>query len=129
MQQLILDGEVRVPIADPCRPDSDTEALEFLAGALSALRGQPTCRFGCAFELLEQVERGSRNNDHERGVWISSMDLGYCMQQILALCSFVGDQKITSHFSSPPNELPSNQGRDGNMLLIVIAVSREVERC
>ena len=57
MQQLILDGEVRVPIADPCRPDSDTEALEFLAGALSALRGQPTCRFGCAFELLEQVER------------------------------------------------------------------------
>ena len=99
MQQLILDGDVWVPIADPCGPDLDPQTLQFLAGALSALRGERACRSCFAFELLEQVERGSRDNDHELGGWILILDFGYCAQKLLALRSFVGHQEVTSHFS------------------------------
>lgn len=90
MQQVILDGDVWIPIANPCRANSDPYALQFLAGTLSALRGQSACRFCCAFEMLEQVERGSWNDDHELGAWILSVDLGYCVQQLRTLRSFVG---------------------------------------
>ncbi len=90
MSQLILDSDVWVPIADPCRPDWDPQALQFLARALSALRSKLARRFCGALELLEQVERGRRDNYHEVTPRILSVDFRCCLEQLLALRGFVG---------------------------------------
>jgi hypothetical protein len=68
------------------------------ASALGSLRGQPSCGFPCALELLEQLERGGWYDDHKFSVWIVCVDLGYRIQHFLALGSLVSNQEITSHW-------------------------------
>ena len=71
------------------------------ASALGSLRGQPSCRFRCALELLEQVERGSWDDNHEFSVWIACVNLCHGVQHFRTLGSLIGYQEITSHRSEP----------------------------
>jgi hypothetical protein len=71
------------------------------ASALGSLCGQPSRRLSSAFELLEQVERGSWDDNHELSLWIVCIDFGDGMQHFLALSSLISYQEITRHLSEP----------------------------
>src|SRR2546426_9301069 len=77
-----------------------------IAGCFALAAPPALVQISRAFELLEQVERGCRDDNHELSVWIAFVDFSYRVVQFGAIRSLIGHHEVTSHDSMPTSHGP-----------------------